>query len=112
VTSQGSASGRFTRAIRQGNLFAAEIAAKEMGGLPLDRALDLVTLIAKEKPERLERAALRWHGRLELEATTLTLEESQFALAALARLRVDPHAAALLKTLLRRARPTLVRRVS
>jgi hypothetical protein len=112
VTSQGSAGGRFTRAIQQGNLFAAEIAAKEMGGLPLDRALDLVALIAKEKPERLERAALRWHGRLELEASMLTLEESQFALAALARLRVDPHAAALLKTLLRQARPTLVRRFS
>ncbi len=57
-------------------------------------------------------AALRWHGRLELEATTLTLEESQFALAALVRLRVDPHAAALLKTLLRQARPTLVHRFS
>jgi hypothetical protein len=87
MTSQGSASGRFTRAIQQGNFFAAEIAAKEMGGLPLDRALALVALTAKEKPERLERAALRWHGRLELEASMLTIEESQFALAACARKR-------------------------
>ena len=112
MTSQGSAHGRFTRAIQRCKLFGAEMAAREMSGLPLDCALDLVVLIAREKPERLEPAALRWHGRLELEATTLTLEESQFALAALARLRVDPHAAALLKTLLRQARPTLVRRFS
>jgi hypothetical protein len=112
MTSQGSAHGRFARAIKQGNLFAAQIAAKEMGGLPLDSALDLVVLIAKEKPERLDAAALRWHGRLELEASTLTLEESQFALAALARLRVDPRAAELLRTLLRQAKPTLVRRFS
>jgi hypothetical protein len=110
MTSQGSAHGRFTRAIKQGNLFAAELAAREMGGLALDSALDFIVLIAKEKPERFERAALRWHGRLELEATTLTLEESQFALAALARLRIDPTAAALLKTLVPQARPTLMRR--
>ena len=33
MTSQGSASGRFTRALAQRNLRGAEIAAKEMGGL-------------------------------------------------------------------------------
>ena len=32
MTSQGTASGRFTRAIQQRNLFAAEIALREMGG--------------------------------------------------------------------------------
>src|SRR5436305_1508247 len=31
MTSQGSASGRFTRAIQQRNVFAAELALKEMG---------------------------------------------------------------------------------
>jgi len=34
----------------------------------------------------LEHAAVRWHGRLELEASTMTLSESQLALAALASL--------------------------
>jgi hypothetical protein len=29
------------------------------------------------KPEKLEQAALRWHGRLELEASMMTLAESQ-----------------------------------
>jgi hypothetical protein len=64
MTSQGSAHGRFTRAIQQGNLWAAEIAARELRGLALDDALDLVALIARSRPDRLERAAIRWHGRL------------------------------------------------
>ena len=35
--------------------------------------------------KKLERAAVRWHGRLETEATFLSLAESQLALAALGR---------------------------
>jgi hypothetical protein len=31
MTSQGSARGRFTRAVKRGHLFAAETAAREMG---------------------------------------------------------------------------------
>jgi hypothetical protein len=68
-------------------------------------------LIAEAKPERLERAAVRWHGRLELEAVTLTLAESRFALAALERLPEDPQAVEMLRRLLRDARPTLQRGV-
>lgn len=69
---------RFRRAIATGNLFNAEIAARELPErLPLDDALDLVLLIAAQKPERLPSASLRWHGRLELEAATLTLEEAE-----------------------------------
>jgi hypothetical protein len=86
LTSQGTASGRFQRAVATRNLFAAEIAAKELGGLSLIHALDFLELLAEVKPERLERAALRWHGRLELEAPTLTMGEAQLALAALAQL--------------------------
>jgi hypothetical protein len=40
VTSQGSASARFQRAVERRNLFEADIAAKEMGGLSLIHALD------------------------------------------------------------------------
>ena len=112
MTSQGSPHGRFTRAIATRSLFAAEIAAREMRGLALDDALDLVLLIAEVKPERLEAAALRWHGRLELEAPTLTLAESQLALAALASLPAEAEAVqALLRRLLRRVQPTLMRRM-
>jgi len=109
VTSDGSAHGRFTRAIKTGNLFAAERAARELRGLGLYDALDLVGLMSRVRPDRIERAALRWHGRLELEATALTLAEAQFALAVLARLPADPEAIASLRKLLRRASPTLGR---
>jgi hypothetical protein len=75
VTS-GSARGRFARAIRERNLFMAELAARELRGLALNDALDLVALIADVQPERVERAAVRWQGRLELEAQLPTLAES------------------------------------
>jgi hypothetical protein len=50
MTSEGSAPRRFTRAIKQGNLFAAELAARELRGLNLHEALDLVALIARTVP--------------------------------------------------------------
>jgi hypothetical protein len=46
MTSQGTASGRFTRAIRARNLLNAEIAAREMGELPLGYALEFCLLLA------------------------------------------------------------------
>ena len=85
MTSQGSAHGRFTRAIQQRKLFAAEMAARELRGLSLADALELVILIAAQRPDRLERAVVRWHGRLEVELPMLTLAESRFGLAALER---------------------------
>lgn len=111
MTSQGSVHGRFTRAIKQRNLFQAEIAARELRGLSLLDALELVILIAAVRPDRLERAAVRWHGRLEVELPALTLAESRFALAALERLPADPQAGDLLRKLLRRASPTTLSRV-
>jgi hypothetical protein len=113
MTSPGSAHGRFARGIRERNLFMAELAARELRGLALNDALDLVALIAEAQPERVERAAVRWHGRLELEAQLLTLPESGLALAALSSLRGgDPEAVEILRRLLRRAQPTLGRRIS
>src|SRR5438046_837148 len=49
-------------------------------------ALDHLALLSGLKPERFPAAAVRWHGRLELEAPTPTLAESQYALAALVML--------------------------
>jgi hypothetical protein len=113
MTSQGSASGRFTRAIKQRNLFTAEMAIREMGGLAsLHEGLDYLDLLAEVKPEKLEHAALRWHGRLELEASMMTLGESQLALAALASLCAgEREAIGLLRKLLRRVRPTAMTRM-
>jgi hypothetical protein len=112
MTSQGTASARFARAIKQGNLFAAELAARELRGLNLHEALDLVALIARVRPDRFEAAAIRWHGRLEIEAKSLTLAESRFALAALERLPHDPQLADSLRRLLRRASPTTLRPIA
>jgi len=109
LTSQGSAHGRFARAIQQRNLWAAEMAARELRGLALPDALDLVVLIAHSRPDRLEPAAIRWHGRLELEAGVLTLRDSSAALAVPTQLPSDPeHAAALLRRILKRAHPAAI----
>jgi hypothetical protein len=113
MTSQGTASGRFTRAIQQRNLFAAEIAMKEMGTPSLLIALDYLELLAADRPAKFPIAALRWHGRFELEARTLTLAESQLALSALVAMgEGSPDAMDVLRRLLRRVRPTLLPRVS
>jgi hypothetical protein len=70
-------------------------------------------LLADVGSDRFDGAAIRWHGRLELETATLTLAESQLALAALGALRAgDREAAAVLKRLLRKVRPTLIRDAS
>lgn len=108
---QGSAHGRFTRAIQQRNLWAAESSLRELGQVSLEDALSYLDLLAEQKPEKLERAAVRWHGRLETEAeaTFLTLGESQLALAALASLCAgERDAVGVLRRLLRRVRPIVV----
>jgi hypothetical protein len=106
MTSQGSAHGRFTRAIASRNLFQAEVALRELGGIGLLDALDYLELLAELRPARLEQAALRWHGRLELEVPAVTLAESQLALAALAALCAgDRSVLGILRRLLRRASP-------
>ncbi len=112
MTSQGSAHGRFVRAIKTRNLFQAELAIRELGTLSLLDALDYLDLLAELRPAKLERAAVRWHGRLEAEAATLTLAESQLALAALAALCAgEREAVLLLRGVVRRAHPTALPRV-
>ena len=109
MTSQGSAHGRFTHAITSRNLFQAEAALRELRWVSLLDALDYLDLLAELRPAKLEQAAIRWHGRLELEAGILTLAESQLALAALASLcGGERDAVQILRRLVRRAKPTLV----
>jgi hypothetical protein len=109
MTSQGTAHSRFTRAIKQRNLWAAESSLRELGTPSLEDVLGYLDLLAEQKPEKLERACVRWHGRLETEATFVTLAESQLALAALASLCAgERDAVEVLRRLLRRVRPTVV----
>ena len=94
-------------------MFGAEMAMRELGRVSLDDALDYLGLLAELEPARMERAAVRWHGRLEIEAPLLTMAESQLALAALASMREgDAAAVGILRALVRRAHPTLVPRAS
>jgi hypothetical protein len=88
------------------------MALREMPQPSLLLLLEYLDLLAELKPEKLPVAALRWHSRLEQEASsTLTLVESQLALAALASLCAgDREAIGLLRRLLRRAQPLLVPR--
>ena len=85
------------------------MALREMAVPSLLLLLDYLDLLAELKPEKLPLAALRWHGRLELESSTLSMNDSQLALAALASLGAgDRDALGLLRKLLRRAQPLLV----
>ena len=86
VGNAGTPHARFQRAVQRGQLMAAEAAARELGKLTLTDALSLTVLLAEQAPERFQRAAVRWHGRFELERPGVSLLESQFALAALAAL--------------------------
>ena len=110
MTSQGTASGRFTRALKTRNLFQAELALREMRDPSLLVLGDYLELLADARPDKFDKAAVKWHGRLELESAVLTLAESQLALSALGALRAgDKDAIAILRRLLRRVRPTLLR---
>jgi len=112
MTSQGTAHERFTRAIQTKDVWAAETAMRELGRVSLSDALDYLGLLAALRPDRFDRAAVRWHSRLQAEASMLSLAESQFALAALISLRTgDDYALSVLHRLLRRVQPTLVRHV-
>jgi hypothetical protein len=83
MTSQGTAHGRFQRAIQRRHLHAAEMAARELGGLSLADALDLALLIRETNTWRYERAAVRWLERF-MEERRPTLAEIALASAALA----------------------------
>ena len=86
MTSQGTAHGRFQRAIQRRHVQAAEMAAREMGGLSLADALTLCELLANTDPTRYERAALRWLQRF-IDERLPPLTEVALAASALAELR-------------------------
>jgi hypothetical protein len=103
MTSQGTAHGRFSRALANRDLRGAEMAARELGRLSLEDALGLCVLYRQCAPDRFERAALRWLERLIAEKRP-SLEELGLALGALAELRNGNGAASMftLKRLVRR----------
>ena len=86
MTSQGTARGRFQRAIHSRHIQNAEMAAREMGGVSLADALLLCELLAKTDVARYERAALRWLQRF-IDERLPPLTEVALAASALAELR-------------------------
>jgi hypothetical protein len=72
MTAQGSPRSRFARAVKTRNAFLAEVALREMGNPTLREALDYLDRLAEVKAPKLEAAAVRWHGRLELEVRVVT----------------------------------------
>jgi hypothetical protein len=82
VTSQGSAYGRFRRALATGNLTIIRAAAAELPRVGLQDALEVCLLFREEAGDRFERAAARWLGRFALEGRDVTLEAIQRAAAA------------------------------
>ena len=107
MTAQGSAHGRFTRAIAARNLFQVESALRELRYVSLLDALDYLDLLAEERPAKPSRRRSAG-GRLELEAGILTWPSRSWPLAALASCARasgrDPDPAEAR----RRAKPTLV----
>jgi hypothetical protein len=85
VTSQGSAYGRFRRALDGGNATIALSAAAELDFVSLSDALELVLLLVDE-PGKFRRAALRWHARYCADVPDVGFEEAQAVLACLAGL--------------------------
>ncbi len=79
VTSQGTAYGRFSRAIARRDVFQAELAAGELGDLSLGAALELTYLYAEAGSPKFERAALRYLERLMAEASPSLGDVAQMA---------------------------------
>jgi hypothetical protein len=82
----GDSPRKIERAIHRRHVLAAEMAAREMGGLSLADALLLRELLANADPSRYERAALRWLERF-INERLPPLAEVALAASALAELR-------------------------
>ena len=89
VTSQGSPTARFRRALATGNATLVLEAAAELPSVALDDALAICMVLARERDPRYPQAAGRWLGRLVLERG-LTLELGLRAAVALVELGRSP----------------------
>jgi hypothetical protein len=82
VTSQGTTSSQFKRALERRNFMLAWTLAAELPKVPLADGLELLLLANDVEPARFDRAVPRWHARLCSEQQ-LSSGEAQLALAAL-----------------------------
>jgi hypothetical protein len=103
VTSDGSPYARLRRAIEARNIAIITATAAELPYVGLHDALGILLVIEDKHEERFEAAAVRWAGRLALEAADLQLAELAGALESLHALP-DEHAQRTLLALAARAR--------
>jgi len=87
MTSQGSAHGRFQRALQRRHLVAAEM---ELGQLSLIDALSLVVCYARTGSPKFEKAVVRWLVRVSEERDT-SLRDVRLAAECLEALRTKHH---------------------
>jgi hypothetical protein len=83
MTSDGSPYARFRRALKTGNEALVTAAASELPQIALDDALRICLVFRDGNPDRYERAAVRWLGRLALEARSVTIDDLRSAADAL-----------------------------
>jgi hypothetical protein len=95
VGNAGSARATFKRAIERGNVVAAEMAAREMRGLSLEDALELVILTALRDVDRGQRFAIRWLRRW-IDERRPTMGEVVMVTGSLAALGDHGHQSAVL----------------
>ena len=85
MRSEGSPYTIFRRALERGSLTAGRAAVANLRGPPpLDDALVICLLLRDQEPDRYERAALKWLGRLLLEQRGVSLRHAELAAAYLA----------------------------
>ena len=85
MTSQGSPYTIFRRALERGSLTSVRVAVANLPGPPpLEDALVICRLLRDQEPDRYERAALKWLGRLLLEQRGMSLRHAELAAAYLA----------------------------
>jgi hypothetical protein len=85
MTSQGSPYTIFRKALERGSLVGVRSAVANLPGpAPLEDALVICRLLLEQEPNRYERAAVRWVGRLLLEQPGVSLRHAELAAAYLA----------------------------
>jgi hypothetical protein len=90
MTSQGTPYTIFRRALERRSLVGVRAAVANLPGLPpLDDALAICLLLLEHEPDRYERGAVRWLGRLLLEQPGVRLRHAELAAVYLAAL-ADP----------------------
>ena len=90
---KGNDYGRFAGALRTGNLALVHAAAAELPRVELADALEICVLMADQRDERYDRAAVRWVARFALEAPHVSVDDLRLALIALEALPYNAHAA-------------------